>query len=502
MLAGIVLAGLSYGSFFGLQWFKAVQRDTSYKPWFAAYVDVTATPTYTFEQQGSLATKNVVLAFIVASPSDSCTPTWGGYFTLDEASEKLDLDRRIARLQQLDGSVAISFGGLLHDELAVSCADPEKLLQAYETVVNRYHIDTIDLDLENNGLTNTEASKRRATVIAKLQAKRHASGKNLAVWLTLPVSPQGLATDGTSAISSMLSSGVDVAGINIMTMDYSNSRQKDQSMLDAAKSALMQTHRQLDILYKQVGLNVNSATLWRKIGATPMIGQNDIAGEIFTITDANGFNEFARTQGIGRLSMWSANRDIPCGENYVDVHVVSDACSGVKQEKKGFTQALSKGFTGKLINNISVIKAENLVTKAQQVDDPAKSPYQIWNDQGVYLKDTKVVWHKNVYQAKWWNQNDSPDNPVLQSWETPWQLLGPVLPGEKPVPLPTLPEGTYPNWSGNAEYEAGKRILFNGVAYQAKWWTKGDSPAATSNNDTSPWVPLSPAKIKEILERL
>src|SRR5690606_24650640 len=130
-----------------------------------------------------------------------------------------------------------------------------------------------------------------------------------------------------------------------------------------------------------------------------------------------------------------------------------------------------------------------------------KSPYQIWNEEGAFLEGTKVVWHGNVYEAKWWTQGDMPDNPVLQAWETPWQLIGPVLPNEKPIPQPTLPEGTYPAWSGTVEYETGQRVLYNGLPYQAKWWTMGDSPAgSTANADNSPWVPLTQTQIKKIIE--
>ena len=71
--------------------------------WFAPYVDVTATPMFMFQNRGSTENKDVVLAFIVSDPTNSCTPSWGGSYTLDQASEELDLDRRIARLQQQGG---------------------------------------------------------------------------------------------------------------------------------------------------------------------------------------------------------------------------------------------------------------------------------------------------------------------------------------------------------------------------------------------------------------
>ena len=496
----LIVAGLCAGGFFGFQQWKTTRAEISHAPWFAPYVDVTASPTYSFEQINNKPNQDVVLSFIVSSPSDACTPTWGGAYTLDQARNSLDLDRRIARLRQQGGQIAVSFGGLDNQELAVKCTDPAKLESAYQSVIDRYNLDTIDLDLEQNGLTDSDAAIRRATAIAQLQSERRKSGKNLAVWVTLPVTPQGLNEDGTNAVAQLLAKHVDLAGVNIMTMDYGQSLAKGQNMLSGSESALTQTERQLGILYQRAGIHLNDGTLWSKLGATPMIGQNDDTNEVFTLDNATGLNKFARSHGMGRMSMWSANRDITCGSNYVDVKVVSDSCSGVDESKQNFANLLSTGFKGRISLRAGIVTTADPNSKATQTpDNPATSPYQIWSPSGAYLEGTKVVWHHNVYQAKWWTQGDVPDSPVLQSWQTPWELVGPVLPGEKPIPQATLPAGTYPDWSGDATYNTGQRVLFSGVPYQAKWWNKGESPAAASSNpDSSPWTPLTQEQINEI----
>jgi chitinase len=499
MLAIFGLAVIITGSVFGMKQYNASRSATSHDPWFASYVDVTSTPTYAFEQLGETDHKDVVLSFIVASPTKGCTPTWGGAYSLDKAGSSLDLDRRIARLKQLGGHVAVSFGGLRNDELALKCNSVTELVDAYKSVIDRYELNTIDLDLEQGGLTNTTAGARRAEAVAKLQADQRKAGKNLAVWVTLPVAPQGFSEAGTSGIAQLLDKGVDLAGVNAMTMDYGESRGK-MSMIDATKKALTQAHRQLGILYERAGTHLNSATLWSKLGATPMIGQNDEESEVFTLKDAKDLNKFARSHGMARMSMWSANRDITCGSNYVDLKVVSDSCSGVKEDSGSFAEALGSGFKGSLAKSAGLVTSKERKSAKQLKDDPKNSPYQIWDEDGTYLEGTKVVWHHNVYQAKWWTQGDMPDSPVLQSWETPWELIGPVLPGEKPVKQQTLPAGTYPEWDGVVNYDAGQRVLYKGIPYQAKWWNQGASPAAASSSpDTSPWVPLTQAQINEIV---
>lgn len=497
MLAILIVVGIGVGGFASFRWWKSEQLEVSHKPWFASYVDVTSTPTYAFEQLGKTDHKDVILSFIVSSTSKDCVPSWGGSFTLDRASDSLDLDRRIARLKQQGGNVAVSFGGLKNKELASSCSDVASLKAAYKSVIDRYDLDTIDLDIEQGNLSDSAAGMRRADAIAQLQAERRAAGKPLAVWLTLPVAPTGLSEAGTSAVSQMLAKKVDIAGVNAMTMDYGQSL-NGLTMINAAKKALTSTHRQLSVLYQRAGIHLNDATLWTKIGATPMIGQNDFEDEVLSLEDASQLNKFARENGIARMSMWSANRDVECGSNYTTIKIVSDSCSGIKQGAGAFARALGTSFDGSFTKSAGAVTSADPAAK-QVKDDPATSPYQIWSEDGTYLQGTKVVWHHNVYEAKWWTQGDQPDNPVLQDWQTPWTLLGPVLPGEKPVKQATLPEGTYPEWSGSAEYDTGQRILFKGAPYQAKWWNKGQSPAAASSNpDSSPWAPLTQAQINEI----
>lgn len=496
--AAVVAAVVVSGGVVGFQWWSA-QASVDVKPWFASYVDVTATPKFAFENLGTTSTKDAVLSFIVSDPSDPCTPSWGAAYTMDQARGSLDLDRRIARLQQQGGDIAVSFGGQANDELAVGCTVPSALEKAYASVVDRYQIGTIDLDLEGDGLVDADAAARRATAIADLQQKRRAAGKSLAVWLTLPVAPTGMTSDGTDAIAALLKAKVDVAGVNVMTMDYGTAKDAGTSMATTSQAALTAAQKQLGVLYSRAGTHLSGPSLWAKIGATPMVGQNDDDGQVFGLADAKTLNAWAVSTGLGRMSMWSANRDKTCGSNYVDTKVVSDACSGVNQGKQTFAGLLSKGFDGRIALGEGAVTTPE-PTSAAATDDPAHSPYPVWAPSDSYLKGTKVTWHHNVYQAKWWTKGDVPDNPVLNAWETPWDLVGPVLPGETPIPQPTLPAGTYPAWNGGTAYNKGTRVLFDGVPFEAKWWTQGDSPeAASANPDSSPWAPLTQDEIDTLL---
>lgn len=470
---------------------------------FSGYVDVTATPRYAFEDPVSEAAENVLLSFIVADPKNGCAPSWGAAYSLDEAGSALDLDRRVARLQQLGGTVSVSFGGLLNKEMATSCTDAGKLEAAYRTVVDRYNVSSIDLDIEGEALSDAASLDRRAVAVAALQQDRRGDSRELTVWLTLPADPNGLTAAGSDAVRRMIAGGVDLAGVNIMTMDYGGSRLLDRSMHENAVSAAEAAHRQLTGLYRDAGSELGSETVWRKIGLTPMIGQNDIAGEIFTLKDAEELSAYASAKGVGRLSMWSLNRDRTCSPNYPDVTKVSDGCSGIDQGAATFAAILGDSVRG-AAGSPAAPAAPNASAKPSSAptvtDDPATSPYPIWNESTAYTSGERIVWHSNVYEAKWWTRADTPDDPVLQGAATPWRIIGPVLPGDKPTPQLTAPAGTAPAWEPATIYRKGDRVLFEGRVYEAKWWTQTDSPeAAQQGAPESPWAKLRDEELLKLM---
>jgi chitinase len=131
----------------------------------------------------------------------------------------------------------------------------------------------------------------------------------LKISLTLPVAPTGLTANGLSVVQSALSQGVDLFCVNIMAMDYGPSV---IDMGDAAISAGEALFLQLKNLYQVQGLNLADSVIWRKIGITPMIGHNDIPGEVFYLDDASDVANWASLKQINRLSIWSANRDREC----------------------------------------------------------------------------------------------------------------------------------------------------------------------------------------------
>jgi chitinase len=313
--------------------------------WFGGYLDVTLFPGLPPQKLSSQGTVTTVISFISSHPTRPCEPAWGGFYDLDRASDKLDLDAKVDAFRAGGNDIAVSFGGQRGTDLAAACTDADALVRAYTSVISRYGVDTVDLDIEGTGASDHAAVKRRAAAIMRLQAERPPDDP-LRVWLTLPVSREGLTPAAVISVETMLESGVDLAGVNIMTMNF-GPLAPGETMLDAAVAAAEATHRTLAGMYATAGKPVGAAALWNRIGLTPMIGVNDIAGNVFTLKDAEGLNSFALERGIGRMSMWSLNRDTACnaaGQGQTSSSAASD-CSGVDQEPGAFAKVLANAFT-------------------------------------------------------------------------------------------------------------------------------------------------------------
>ena len=311
--------------------------------WFGGYVDVTLPPGPKL-QNTATGRATMVLAFITADPGRRCTPSWGGTLSLDDADSKLQLDSKIRQFRAAGNDIAVSFGGQRGQELAAACQDADAVADAYGAVINRYALDVVDLDIEGQA-SGPGAADVRARAIARLQAERP-DGRPLRVWLTLPVARDGLSSAGKTSVQTMLDAGVELTGVNIMTMNF-GPLPNGENMLSASRHAAEATYKTLEQLYSEAGKPAEAGNVWKSIGLTPMIGDNDVEGNLFSLQDAKGLNSFANEHQVGRLSLWSVNRDTACSASGKEEQQrPSVYCSGTNQEPGDFARVLSNGFTG------------------------------------------------------------------------------------------------------------------------------------------------------------
>jgi chitinase len=461
-------------------------------PVYSPYVDVTNTPTYPFQLPSANPVSSVYLSFVVSDKEDACEPSWGTFYTLDSAEQGLDLDARAAQLRSQGGSVMISYGGQANTELAVDCTDPAKLRQAYLEPIQRYHAKGIDLDIEGANLADATADARRATAIAAVQKQLAKEKKPLTVWMTLPVASSGLTAEGIAAVQAMLEGGVKLSGVNAMTMDFGPGEGAEHDMIGTIEHSLVATQAQVQTLWRSAGLASSAGAAWGHIGATPMLGVNDVTSERFTIKDAHELATFVNKRGIARVSAWSLNRDQQCGGAFAKVGELSNTCSGVEQKPLEFTKifgALKGTKTAQRATAEASVAAPT--HPSPEADDPATSPYPIWRPAAAYTAGYKVVWQGQIYQAGWWNQGTPPGTAAADSPTGPWQPIGPVPPGSHAPKLVKLDKGHLPAWSPTKVYHGGERVTFEGLPYLARWYTQGEQPLAELPSDPSvPWEPL------------
>lgn len=459
--------------------------------WFSPYVDVTLTPTLPFQSRSANPSGNVTLGFVVATKGEPCVPSWGTYHSLDGAADELDLDRRVAQLRGQGGNATVSFGGQANVELAVACDDQAALTAGYRTTLGRYASTTADFDVEGTAIADVAANARRARAIRTLQREARAKKRRLAVWLTLPVTPQGLRPEALALVRTTLAEGVDLAGVNVMAMDFGGDAHED--MVGSITGAATATRKQLGALYAGAGSSLREPEQWRRVGVTVMIGQNDVAAERLTVAGAAKIAAFARRSGVGRLSMWSLNRDAQCGVTFPMVGTLSNLCSGVRQDGLQFSKVLgrSRGRVAAATGTTTTTTDSARPRAATaQTDDPARSPYPVWSPREPYVEGYKVVWHQAVYQARWYTQGQTPDAPT-DAANHPWTLIGPVLETDRAPKIPKSPPGTHPEWNGGQAYGRGAKVLQDGLPYRAKWYTQGDVPGqAPADGTPSPWQPL------------
>ncbi|MFI2640315.1 cellulose binding domain-containing protein [Streptomyces sp. NPDC018610] len=288
---------------------------------FAPYVDTSLYPAYDLSASAdATGVKNYNLAFV--TDGGGCTPKWGG--VTDLASD--GVASQIGALRAKGGDVRVSFGGASGSELATTCSSADTLAAAYGKVVDQYKLTKVDFDVEGGALPNAAANTRRAQAVAKLQQQH----PGLDVSFTLPVMPEGLTQDGVNLLSDAKSNGVKISAVNIMAMDYGASYSGDMGTY--AEQAATATQAQI----KSV-LALSDSAAWKTVAVTPMIGVNDVSSEVFKVDDATQLVNFARSKGLGWLSMWSAARDKQCAggaKAYAD-----PTCSSITQDDHAFAKA-------------------------------------------------------------------------------------------------------------------------------------------------------------------
>ncbi|MDZ4267955.1 MAG: Calx-beta domain-containing protein [Mycobacterium sp.] len=281
---------------------------------FAPYVDMGLWPVPDLVAIAQArGTSLLTLGFLQATADGRLA--WGGLPALavdSDVEQAQAINQSIASFQAAGGDVMISLGGASGTSLAQWYAarglGAQALADAYAEVVDTYSLNRMDFDIEGAAVGDPAAIALGSQALSLLQQEL----PDLEIWYTLPVLPSGLTADGLRVVRSALDAGVKLDGINVMAMDYGESAAPTsgpnaKTMGAYAVEAAESTFAQLASLHAEFGQDFG----WNQLGVTPMIGVNDVTTEVFTVVDAQALEDFARSTGLGMLSMWSIARDNP-----------------------------------------------------------------------------------------------------------------------------------------------------------------------------------------------
>jgi chitinase len=413
----------------------------------APYVDLSANSSTMLDSAITQAgLKSYTAAFVIGS---GCTPIWGDSLGIDTST----VNAKIAQAQSEGAKTIISFGGAAGAELAQSCTDTNSLTAAYQSVITKYKVDHIDFDVEGAAIADTGSINRRFQAIKTLEANN--SGLNVSV--TIPVLQSGPDNNGSAFLAAAKSNGARIDLINIMTMDYGG------AVADMGAAAISAARGTLS-----VAQGIWSGFGYGSLGITPMIGQNDQSGEIFTEANASSLVNFANSNGVGRLGFWSVGRDQPCPGGAGGG--ASPNCSSISQSSLDFTRIFLGASGG---GGGSTPTSSPTTTRPSPTSGTGGSGCSAaaWSASAVYTAGMSVTYNGRSYTAKWWTQGDQPDKNTGDG--KPWTDNG-ICSGTTPSSPPASPTvgasptstGSYAAWQANHAYKVGDLVSYGGHNYK------------------------------------
>ncbi len=357
---------------------------------FAPYVDTGLSNTTLTTVAADYGTQFFTLAFVNGGSCQWSLPNQSGW------------QSQVSALQARGGDVSIAFGGYTVDtngtDLGAQCSSPAAMAAQVESVVTTFNVSHLDFDIESNEQSNNADLVRTAQALAQVRSWASSSGRQLTISYTIPVLPAGLTSDGQNILTTAKANGFTPNIVNLMTMDYGSS---GTEMGTAANQALDATAGQLGSIY-----GISSGAAYAMLGNTPMIGQNDTSGEIFTLADASTVESHAAQQGIAWLSFWAEGRD---NNGCPNAGYASSTCSGISQSNGAFTQAFQP-FTSGGSTGVGGSPTPT-PTPTTTTSSPSGSCASAWVNNTAYVSGDKVSYNGDNWTANQWNYDEVPGGP-------------------------------------------------------------------------------------------
>jgi hypothetical protein len=308
---------------------------------------------------------------------------------------------QVSSLQAEGGDVSITVD-TDGDDLGAQCSSASAMAAQVESVVTTMKVTHLDFDIESSEETNSADLTLTAQALALVRSWASSNGTPLSISYTIPVLPTGLTSSGEDVLTTALANGFTPNVVNIMTMDYGTS---GTEMGTASDDALDATASQLMSIY-----GISSTAAYARLGNTPMIGQNDTSGEIFTLADASAVESYAAQRGIALLSFWAEGRD---NDGCPGTTTAESTCSGISQSNGAFTQAF-QAFTSGSSGGGSPSPSPSPTVTSSPTPTPTPSPTTggsctaAWVNDNAYVSGNEVSYGGDNWTANQWNYDEVP----------------------------------------------------------------------------------------------
>jgi chitinase len=334
--------------------------------------------------------KSFELAFVLAD--GGCTPGWGGTAPV---SSDTAVANQVNAVRAAGGDVSVSFGGYGGTKLGEVCGSAAATAAAEQTVISKYSLKAIDLDLEEPEYENTTAINNELGAAQILQ--RNNSG--LYISITTAGTAAGTGYFGQNLLTTSKGLGFTPNNFSIMPFDGGFSGASSQiAALNAFHTLLQNTY------------GWDSATAFAHEGFSGMNGRTDSA-EYFYQADFQSVLNYATSNHLARFTFWSLNRDRQC--NPPDNNGgLSGSCSSVPQGAWDFTKYTAQfgGATppGGGGGTTTTPPPTTTTTAPPTGGSGSCSGVAAWSSSVAYNGGAKVSYNGHLWTAKWWTQADTP----------------------------------------------------------------------------------------------
>lgn len=331
------------------------------------------------------------LAFIVAD--NGCTPAWETDAGLDDVASDSQIAPIIQAIRAAGGDVVVSFGGYNGTKLGQTCGTPQATAAAEQAIITKYNLHALDFDLEEPEYENATAINNELGAAQILQA----NNPGLYESITIPGTTSGTGYFGQQLLNNAKSLGYTPNNYAIMPFDGGFNGANSQI------TALQDFHT---ILMNTFGWN--SATAYAHEGISSMNGRTDSA-EYFYQADFQSVLNFAESNGLGRFTFWSVNRDRQCNPPNNNGSL-SGTCSSVPQNDWDFTRIIVQfaGTTPPPPPTPTSPPGSTPTPTPTSSGGGACAGISAWNATTAYTGGQQVTYNGSLWQAKWWTYNDIP----------------------------------------------------------------------------------------------